>query len=288
MNDARANGGHEDIFSDVRQEWPAMDPHEEARLVTYHKTGSALAASVLKKCLQGKHINFSGRGNIVGTPAVLFTRDPVALTTSAYLYHLEAVESWLTDPRYPGKHMGFMTNDTMLAPLWKSNECYQDFLNRVPLKLGVRAEYLRSFNEVEKIVAAVGDCANKRATKCKQVCLEDFTVSSASYKSAWAGILKFIGVKPASVWNCTAGYDLLSPRYRGGQYDRDHATSLHTNAKRIAHVMETVVSTDNALKNGMLQAYAAEIGCGAKRSMLTSELPNEDGITYFGIQDILS
>lgn len=239
--------------------WPVVGS-AAANFVAFHKTGYVLAQTVSKRCMGADQAAFYGNGLMedpVTMPTVLFLRDGFALAKSAYFYHLEVSlhEDWLRDStRNPPPEW---TEDPTVSAYLREGESYQEFLNRVPRAIGVRAEYLRSAGEYEQIVNDTRTC--KQSAKCMTVCMERFTASSKSYNRTWSKILRFTGLNDSHL-DCISESDLNNPRFRGQE---DHAVSRHIPAPREAKVGKLLEQIDRKVGNGWLRDASKKIGCAA-------------------------
>lgn len=237
--------------------WPPVGS-AAANFVAFHKTGYVIAQTVSSRCTEVGQVAFYGNGlkeHPVTMPTVLFLRDGFALAKSAYFYHLEVSlhEDWLRDStRRPPPEW---TEDPTVSAYLRDGESYQEFLNRVPRAIGVRAEYLRSALEYEQIVNDTRTC--KQSAKCMTVCMERFTASSESYNQTWSKILNFVGLDD-SYLDCVSRSDLNNPAFRGQE---EHAVSRHIPGSRSAKVDKLLRRIDRKVRHGWLRDASKRIAC---------------------------
>lgn len=228
-----------------------------ANFVAFHKTGYVLANTVTKRCMGGQVKFFPDglRDDNITLPTVLFLRDGLALARSAFFYHKEVAihEDWLRDgKRRPPSEW---VNDPTVSNYLKEGESYQEFLNRVPEAVGVRAEYLRSAIEYEHLVNDTRTC--RASENCMTACLERFNAGSKSYNQTWSEILNFIGFDD-SYLDCIALSDLSNPGFRGQE---EHAVSRHTSGHREERVAKAFEKVDKKVNQGWLADASKEVGC---------------------------
>lgn len=225
--------------------------HPTTRFVTYHKTGSVLANSVLKACIPEAGIELDIHGKFNKKSTVHFVRDPAAIVRSAYEYHRDAKESWLFEPAH---HYHVIKDDRKLLEWYNQSEGYQAFLNRVPMWLGVRAEFLRCTSEMDAMLANAAKC-QKQAKECKQVCLEQFTASTQSYLATWKKVLDFLKLGHSAM-HCIKGFDMLNPDYRGSATHSTTKKKLET-----AKINSWFASLDHEFTGGAYREGDRLLGC---------------------------
>lgn len=234
-----------------------------ARFVTYHKTGSVLAQSVLRSCLPDADIDLNIHGEFSATMPVLhFVRDPAAIVRSAYDYHLQSTEPWLFEPAH---HYHVVKNDAKLLEWYNETESYQEYLTKVPLWVGVRAEFIRCTAEIDAMFVNTKKCF-RNTTECKQVCLEDFTSSSHKYLMTWRSVLDFLGLDRSSM-ECIGGFDMLNPSYRGSQ--------THSTTKKdleASKIYEWFADLDLEFKGGAYREGSELLGCAPVSFRASSHL----------------
>merc|ERR1712107_914593 len=112
----------------------------------------------------------------------------------------------------------------------RKRESYHQFLQRVKMSLGIRAEMHRlqsgacsqpygdhvdeGFDEIERGV----ERCEAAGHRCLQVCVENLTSSTASYTSTWKAILHWAGARHTQM-SCFLKYD-----------PHGHADARHTTA----------------------------------------------------------
>lgn len=229
-----------------------------ADFAVFHKTGYVLANSAIKRCFQDD-VKFKPRGvkhnpfNFDRT-TVVFVRDGLALTRSAYFYHLKGLEDWLFEKGYMQEHE-WWTGDKHIMNHCLPNDSYYSFLQREKAWRGVRAEYRRSLYEFTDMLNISARC--DLADNCMRVCLESFDASSASFNSTWSSILSFIGLDD-SYLDCLSMMDMQSPNFKG---DEEHATS-GDNSESEVHKVDVLISKfDNKVGDKLMHKAAQSLGC---------------------------
>lgn len=237
---------------------PVDDKQYTAWITTYHKTGTVLVKDVRKNCLPGTKVGTVDKQLPTTTdssvPVVQFVRDPSALIVSAYFYHLQGPEDWTLTPMTSAKWKKFQS-DPKLMGYFDPRLSYSEFLQKLNISLGVRAEYLRSTGAIEHMMSDWDICRN--ADWCKKFCLESFTESSVAYNLTWQRVLSFLH-EDAKHLDCISKYDQKSPNYQGST---THQTSLSTPAEKIAEAAKIVLDYDNEIGEGVMQYYGQKIQC---------------------------
>jgi len=255
-------------------QWPKWGPKasqtkvglfsHRATFVTYHKTGTVLVSGVIQKCFPSENFSFFGHGEPWNehTRVVHHVRSPMSMIKSGYFYHKEANESWL---QVKGDHRSWLRHDPECFAHFRENETYQQYLNRMPPTLGIRAEFLRSHKTVSKMLSNSYRCLASRRF-CKQVCLEDFTVSSQSFNDTWSGIMEFLTfgkIQIAAHLRCISRFDLSSPNYNGAG-TRHTTTDKAAVEEEMLDLADTFTNLDHELYNGNFAA-ASHILCPVKQ-----------------------
>lgn len=249
------------IAKSKQHEGTAAIPLGRPTLVTHHKTGTLLVQKVHDSCFPGLGIDFEYRGNL-RLPAVHLIRDPRALIRSAYDYHKRSSESWLHDRQ---QEQPLLQQDRVIKQFIARNETYQEFLRRVPFDIGIRAEFLRSAKVLERMIDNSHHCRDNPA--CKEVCLEQFTMSSASFRETWMAVLRFLGLGHRYL-PCIENFDLLNPHHVVG-IDM-HATSPP--AREVALSYEIFGKLDEELMHGAFSKAELIWGCAPPVTLRTTRL----------------
>jgi len=254
----------------------AAAPAKDVTFVTYHKTGTVLVSDVLRKCFPTENYSLVGHGEEPWeevTYVVHHVRSPMSMLKSGYFYHLTATESWLHDR---GRHRMWIHQDAKCFAEFKENETYQEYLNRVPPTLGIRAELHRSHKPVSMMLANSWKCRSSEKF-CKQVCLEDFTASSQLFNQTWSGILDFLSFGEHQVarhLQCISLFDLLSPNYNGA--GDNHTTNDKAAVEReMIDLTDVFTKLDEELYNGTFAAASRTL-CPATQLEYMSEHPFVD------------
>lgn len=251
-------------------------------IIVYHKTGVKLTNQALLKCMPDANITHSEYGlahagiKNITRPTVMFLRDGFNIARSAYFYHREAAEGWLRHKPMVSPYnfvagaakvavpVGSLhvahkwVTDKVVGRYVKVGESYQDFLNRVPMEVGVRAEYLRSLHEVKDILADRETCLP--SSMCLEVCMETLTASSELYNQTWSSVLTFLGYSPDEYMDCLASLDLNAGGAVGHGMTR-HATSLHIDEADEATVRKMLWRIDYDASWGVMARQRRVLGC---------------------------
>lgn len=257
-------------------------------IISYHKTGVQLTNQVVLKCMNNNSlITHSDYGlDLVGItnisrPTVLFVRGPFSLARSAYFYHRESGEKWLLNtPMIPPKELDIQTrpvgplhspsqwlSDHVVASHIRRGESYQSFLKRVPMRVGIRAEYLRSRREYEDILKDVEVC--KASPMCYHVCMETMAASTELFKETWKSVLSFLGFNTRRYMDCISKMDLNSDNFIGNKH---HATSLHTSERLETKVRELIKKIDLTSGGKFMHRKRSVLGCGRDASLKMTAL----------------
>lgn len=239
-------------------------------LVTYHRTGAALMNLLMDECFAGLGFQFNHGGHL-SLPAVHWIRDPKSVVRSAYDYNKVALSGWVKDIN---RHFLFLENDPVLSPTLVLNETYQQYLNRVPFEMGVRAEFRRTSTDLERMIESADICA-ANPDSCKQVCLEALSESSLSYQETWSDVLDFLGVNQ-SVMSCINRHDMLNPNYLGSW--EFHATT--SKWEDTSHVFELFANFDENFMNHSFRNAAEKWGCSprsVRRELMLTTLYVDNG-----------
>lgn len=238
-------------------EIPYFVENEKSRFVVYHKSGWMLSWSVRRRCLRNDTVTFANAGqfpDMIEVPVVHFVRDPIHMVKSAYLYHQKSIEPFLKKTNYSPE---LFVKDPLLGSEWREDETFQEFLLRLPMQLGVRAQYLQSYHSIqEKMMPNWVNCT-AHADLCKQACLEDFMKSSESYNRTWLSILDFLGMDH-SYMDCISDFDMNSASFNG---DREHTTSSDLSVNDENKILQYVLEADDSLTQGALKASSKQLQC---------------------------
>lgn len=246
----------------------------------HHKTGTELATHV-SSCFTSefgdKEVKmFTCSSLRPNERAVHFTRNPVNLALSAYLYHKTTGEDWTWKH---GSARELLSDDLYSRRKVKGNEAYTQFLRRVSPRAGIRAEVFRLLHkggEFDQILEGERNCAKTK--KCMEICLEDFTTSSSSYDASWKRIVQFMGgrVTP-KMYKCYSKEDLHKH-----QADQQHVTSDVLPEKVYNELRKMVWEIDNLSFNSKLKKLSqGRLQCGGASAFL---LRTDEGLnaTYGG------
>lgn len=246
----------------------------------HHKTGTELAHHV-SACFNSdfKHKEvkmFTCSSLRPNERAVHFTRNPINLALSAYLYHKTTGEDWTWKH---GSAMRLLRKDLYSRRKVKGNEAYTQFLRRVPPRVGIRAEVFRltaQGGEFDQIKTGERNCG--RTKKCMEICLEDFTVSSSSYDASWRKVVQFMGkhVTP-KMYKCLSQEDLHKHTV-----DKSHVTSNVLTEKLYDELRKMVWQIDYLSFNSKLKKLGqGRLQCDGASAFL---LRTDEGLnaTYVG------
>jgi len=227
----------------------------------HHKTGTELAshtACCFDSEFEHKEVQMFTCSQLPrNEKAVHFTRNPISLALSAYLYHKTTGEAW-TWKR--GSAMRLLKKDVYSRRHVRGTESYTQFLRRVAPRVGVRSEIFRlttKGGEFDQIETGEKNCGN--TNRCIEICLEDFTVSSKSYDSSWSRVVQFMGkhVTP-KMYECLAKQDL----HRHAA-DDGHVTSNVLPEKVYDQLRKMVWKVDNLSFNSRLKKLGqGRLHCG--------------------------
>jgi len=254
-----------------------LGPKEMLIFGAHHKTGSSLTKED-SKCFDSSfryRLDSHWKGGPIRPheKAVHFTRNPTSLALSAYLYHKETGEPWTLEPGSAGEHFG---KDSFLQKfLINRRESYTDFLRRVDAKVGIRAEIRRVLgSELRQMEAAEELC--EASSRCMQICLEDFTVSSRSYDASWRKVMDFIGERMTShIQKCLSRHDLnKNPK------ETSHVTSNSMSASKYTKLRNLAMEVDAKVFNSRLKKMGfGRLHCGASNFL---EIPTGSNATDGG------
>jgi len=245
------------------------DAGSQAKLVfgVHHKTGTELAthaSGCFDSDFNHKEVKMFTCSQLApNEKAVHFTRNPINLALSAYLYHKTTGEDW-TWKR--GSAMELLRKDLYSRRHVQGNEAYTQFLRRVSARVGIRAETYRLTSqggEFDQIVTGEKNCG--RTEKCMEICLEDFTTSSSSYDASWRKIATFMGthVTP-KMHSCLTKEDLHRHKV-----DPSHVTSNVLSEKLYNEMRKMVWEVDNLSFNSRLKKLGqGRLQCGGASALL--------------------
>jgi len=232
----------------------------------HHKAGTVLAQRA-SKCFNSSFnhnidVHWEGGQLRPDERALHFTRDPISLALSAYIYHKETGEDWSLNP---GGEMRRLAKDPYLRQFMiNASEPYTDYLRRVDTRVGIRAEINRlthAYAELHEMERADKFCAT--SSRCMQMCFEDFTVSSSSYDASWRKVLNFMGTfLTPQMHTCLQKYDLNRHPVSSG-----HVTSNRLTATRYDQLRNMVAGVDARAFGGRLKKMGeGRLYCGGYTS----------------------
>jgi len=241
-------------------------PQKTLIFAAHHKTGSSLT-KMDSKCFDSS-FKYTLNSHWKGGPlrphekVVHFTRNPLSLALSAYLYHMNTGEPWSYEP---GSAWRILGKDGHLQKFLKNeSESYTEFLRRVDAKVGIRAEMVHLAHaelggELKQIEIADEFCHT--STRCMQMCLEDFTVSSSSYDASWRKVMAFMGKHMTSeIHHCLSKHDLN----RYPNEDSTHITYNSSPGWRYSALRNLVAELDAKVFDGRLKKMGeGRLNCGA-------------------------
>lgn len=244
-------------------------------LASFHKAGYGFVQEVAGRCLpESVTLQYGVQAGAGQQHTTLIVRDAFHLATSAYFYHKGAGERWLThkamkDCKHTVERGGKCSpdewnNDEVLKTYMRDGESYQAFLQRVPMKIGVRAEYLRSRRELQDIMRDVQCC--QASHTCTTVCLESFMASSTLYNQTWFRILKAMELDTASLMPCLSQADFNSPNFQGFEsFTGNTSWMAHSEANetKVGRIMKTL---DGHMGNGRLANISNALKCGPAKA----------------------
>jgi len=264
------------------------ESRETLTLAAHHKTGSCLSgasakcfASVFDYTLDS---HWKG-GSLRPYERLLhFVRNPTSLTLSAYLYHKDKGEDWSWERGSAGKILG--EDRYLQQKLINTAESYTEFLRRVDARDGIRALIYhlngrggKRGGELAQMGNASESC--QASSRCMQVCLEEFTVSSHSYDATWRKVMDFMG-KPMTpeIYECLSKHDL----HRYPQEESIHITSNKLPEWKYHALRRLVVEMDRKAFNGLLKSMGqGRLNCGASNFLHTQTGSNSiNGAGYTG------
>lgn len=233
----------------------------------HHKTGTELAtkaAGCFDPLFNHKEVKmFTCTELPANERAVHFTRNPINLALSAYLYHKATGEAWTWKA---GSAKRLLDGDAYSAKYVRGNEAYTQFLRRVPHRTGIRAEMYRltqAGSEFDQIQTGMRNC--HRSSRCIEICLEDFTVSSKSYDASWRKVVNFMGkgLTP-KLENCLSKEDLH--KHTG---DKRHVTSDTLPEALYNELRKMVWQVDSRSFNNRLRKLGqGRLSCGGASKFL--------------------
>jgi len=250
---------------------------------THHKTGTELVSDS-SKCFDSAFpysvdIHWSGKPLGSRERVVHFTRNPISLALSGYLYHKDVGESWTLKP---GFMMDRLAEDPYLQ-LYMTNksESYTDFLRRVDEHVGIRAEITHMNHELLQIERAEKTCSE--TPRCMQVCLEEFTRSSSSYDAAWRKVLHYMGKHVTKeMQRCLWKQDL---HRNPDLVSRGHVTSSTVPEHKYNYLRGAVLKVDKHVYNGRLKKMAENgLNCGEGHDFQSEDGYN-DGYTGWFVEE---
>jgi len=262
-------------------------PRKELILGAHHKTGTVLLEKAATCFDSSPSFKYTLDPHWQGDPirpkarAVHLSRDPVSLTISAYLYHMETGEDWTLKP---GEGMEILAKDHFLERyMGKRRESYTEFLRRVPTHVGLRAEMVRLKHEYDEVEVAEKFCgASKR---CMEMCLEDFTASSSSYDASWRKALGLVGERVTpEMQQCLSKEDLHRNPPGTINKNSDHVTANTVSEAKYNELWSMVVDMDARIFDSRLKKMGeGRRGCGASRFIQNQAGSNAtDGAGYAG------
>lgn len=233
----------------------------------HHKTGTELAhdaSDCFDAFFKHKEVKMFTCSELPANErAVHFTRNPVNLALSAYLYHKEEGEAWTKKHGSAKIEVG---DDSYAGKRIKGEETYTQFLRRVPPRVGIRAEIfrlLKKHGEFDQIKAGEKNCRSSQ--RCIEICLEDFTVSSKSFDSSWERITRFMGKHMTpSLHSCLAKQDL-----HRHSVSQTHVTSNDLSEHEYNILRKMVWQVDNLAFGGSLKRLShGRLQCGGASELL--------------------
>jgi len=228
-------------------------------LVAFHRTGVNLTHHISHNCLADGGVAHFPNGLPDGTiknRTAIVVRDPFAIAKAAYFHHKESTESWVHHKpmsklrRCQHASLAEWEADKIVSANMNRGETYREFLNRVPIEVGVRAEYLRSRNEVLDMLRDWRMC--RKSNMCFTVCLENFAVSSQSYNQTWSTILRYLGYSAAKHMGCVAQLDINNPSALDGLQRRNVSREQDAQVTRLVQRFDRKIGDSIMLRKSKL------------------------------------
>lgn len=197
-----------------------------------------------------------------GRTFIHIVRDPVGTVISGYQYHRAnlSFEPWLHDHFHARDTFKY---DWQLQSHLQEGETYQQFLRRVPLPMGLRAEVVRMVRKDLSPLIHSNELCDRGKDWCTEVCLESFVNDSSSYNSTWARALNLGGIKNVTpLVDCLAKIDLNGPHAKLGMYGVPYnLTEEFVSNQFVALAQELIRSVDDALYQGELAMLSRRFSC---------------------------
>lgn len=243
-------------------------------LATHHKTGTMLVYQATR-CFDSSFnytLDFHWKGDPLGPheKVLHLIRDPISIALSAYLYHKETGEDWSFRPGGAWLKLG---KDKFLRKwIHDRSESYTDFLRRVNVHVGIRAEITHSTAGFLEMENAAKSCGVSRG--CMQMCLEEFTMSASSFDASWRKVLNFAGQQGTpEMYKCLARGDLNRNPAKSGR--ASHITSNSLPAGMYDFLRHVVLELDTFVFHGMLTHMAkGHLHCGASNLLYAQAGPH--------------
>jgi len=250
-------------------------------LAAHHKTGT-LFLSQASRCFDSS-FDCTADGHWKGDrldphqKALHLIRDPTSLVLSAYIYHRTTGEEWT---RQAGRAWHILKHDPFFHTIVLHNESYTAFLRRVDEVVGVRAQIHQSTHEFIEMESADKYCGE--SSRCLQMCLEDFTVSSSSFDASWRKIFNFMGKQQTpEIYKCLSRSD-LNRNLVPGRKDSAHITSHDISESKYNYLRSVAAELDAKVYNGRLKTMAkGPLACGAS-ALLNTPTGSDVGGEYTG------
>jgi len=244
-------------------------------LAAHHKSGTELLSQA-SRCFDSSFdytVDRHWEGDRLDPheKALHLIRDPISLLLSAYMYHRATGEEWT---RQPGGAWTRLKNDPFFHNMVLHDESYTAFLLRVDEVVGIRAEIHQLTNEFIQIESAEKYCGV--SSRCLQMCLEDFTVSSSSYDASWRKIFNFMGKQQTpEIYKCLSRSDLNRNLGPGGEHS-SHITTNSISESKYNYLRNVAAELDAKVYNGRLKTLAkVPLHCGASALVTGSDVGRE-------------
>lgn len=238
--------------------------HEKIVLSPHHKTGFVFSKQALR-CINANEPESGGflmafklphQAKLLNHAKVIhFTRDPLKLLVSTYLYNKEIADSIEHEPQIMavgsavwaknGIKRSGMSADFMDTT---DAETMRDYLKRVSVKSGLKVILLSTLPEWDNIESASKWC--NRSVDCKDVSLDIVTASTGSYNQVWDEIFKFTGITPTpKLTSCLAMQDVNHQAFHASSFSH-HCSSGKVPDTQRAKLEEQCIAIDKEVLNG--------------------------------------
>jgi len=213
--------------------------HEKIVMSPHHKTGFVFSKQALR-CINA---NEPGSGGFImaymlrrqakflnNAKVIHFTRDPLKLLVSTYLYNKEIADTIEHEPQIMAAGSALwakniiqrngMSVDFMVT---RPAETLREHLKRVSVRSGLKVVLLSTLPEWENIESSSEWCRANSA--CKEVSLDHITASTNAYNKVWGEIYEFAGITPTqNLKSCLAMQDVNFEKFHSSRFSH-HCSS---------------------------------------------------------------